>query len=559
MAHAGRLGGAGAGAGDWVDGLDGGQADTAPPRQQTQTRVTARNWRIAGILFLIAAEAVLYGYSYPFFSLALEKHGLQTWLIGLNASLAGAGILIVGPMLPRLIRVLGLRRLVAGLFLISLLSFAVLLFTHAIAVWFLSRFIMGACFAALWSTTEIWLNGVVDDKHRGRIIGASATLYAGAQFIGPLTLSMVGVTGALPLITAMVPLAAGVIVALSIRSEHGEPEKAAPERAETLWLAFTLATPLIIAAFLAGVTETALQSLLPLYALAHHMTDSQAAQLVALFSFGEAILVAALGWGADRFGRRRALRFCAFLAVTVMILLPASIYQFALLGPSLFLAGGVISGIYTLGVIEIGQVHRGQRLAIVSTGFAMAYAAGSVVGSPPIGFAIDVFGPSALPILITVCFLAMTLTIVLRRDAKPVMTTRQVQTAAVAAAAQEIAAPVRERPRLAVVQRAPAPQVDDARVTAEPAMDPALAPEAFPMLAALASVTLTPEAIAALSFSERQAYELAASFRDRAADIALRAAERERRRTRAYQGLERRAPVTRRPAQATAKPRGALA
>ena len=31
-----------------------------------------RLWRIVGIMFLIGAEAVLYGYSYPFFTLALE-------------------------------------------------------------------------------------------------------------------------------------------------------------------------------------------------------------------------------------------------------------------------------------------------------------------------------------------------------------------------------------------------------------------------------------------------------------------------------------------------------
>ena len=48
-----------------------------------------RSWRVAGVLILIGAEALLYGFSYPFFSLALEKRELANWLIGLNASLAG--------------------------------------------------------------------------------------------------------------------------------------------------------------------------------------------------------------------------------------------------------------------------------------------------------------------------------------------------------------------------------------------------------------------------------------------------------------------------------------
>ena len=250
---------------------------------------------------------------------------------------------------------------------------------------------MGACFAALWSTTEIWLNGVVDDRERGRIIGASGTLYAGAQFIGPLALSMSGVTGNLPLIVAMAPLAAGVIVALSIRGGASAPVEPEASGSDSLWLAPKLAGQLIATACLAGVTETAMQSLLPIYGIANGLSDSEASRLVAVFSVGEALLVAALGWMSDRYGRRPTLSLCAGMALTVMVLLPASIAWAWLIGPALFVAGGAISGVYTLGVIQIGQDFRGQRLAVVSTGFAMAYAVGSVRG-------IDADGPRHRPV-----------------------------------------------------------------------------------------------------------------------------------------------------------------
>ena len=382
----------------------------------------AMAWRITGILFLIGVEAILYGFTYPFFSLALEKFGLSNWLIGLNASLAGVGILIIGPFLPRLIRLLGLRELVASLFLISLLSFSAILATDSISVWFLARFVMGACFAALWSTTEIWLNGTVDNRHRGRIIGASGTLYAGAQFLGPLTLSATGVTGVLPLIAAMLPLGVAVVVALSIRPPARQAEKTDPGKPEGLRLAFTLAGSLIIMSFLAGVLETSMQSLLPLFGLAHGLTDAGASQIVAVFSLGEAVLVALLGYMADRHGREKTLKFCAIPAMVVMIALPASIIQVSVLWPVLFIAGGVISGVYTLGIIQIGQDFRGQRLIVVSTGFAMAYAAGAVVGSTPLGLAIDLFGANALPVLVSVGFLALAIAIFMhaRKDANAI-------------------------------------------------------------------------------------------------------------------------------------------
>jgi MFS family permease len=373
-------------------------------------------WRVGGVLALIGAEALLYGYSYPFFSLALEKRELATWLIGLNASLAGAGILIVGPLLPRLIAGLGVRRLVILLFALSLLSFAAILAADHIAVWFAARFVMGACFAALWTTTEIWLNGVVDDRHRGRIIGASGTLYATCQFIGPLVLGGVGVEGALPLWVAMAPLAAGIAVALSIRPARGEAEEAETGGdVQSLRLALSVAGGLVAAAFLGGVGETAMQSLLPLYGLAHGLDDAGAARLVAVFSLGEAVLVAGLGWMADRFGRRATLLVCALTATAMGFALPAASGSAVTLMPVLFLAGGTIAGIYTLGVILIGQDFRGRQLAVVSTGFAMAYSAGSIVGSTPVGYLIDAFGPEALPVSIGLGFLGLTL-FLLRRE-----------------------------------------------------------------------------------------------------------------------------------------------
>jgi len=370
---------------------------------------THRLWRIGGVLALIAIEALLFGFSYPFFSLALESKGIATWLIGLNASLAGAGILIFGPFLPKLIDRMGLRLLVACQFGLSLLSFAAIALSDDLIVWFVARFVMGTCFSALWTTTEIWLNGVVDDRRRGRIVGASGTLYAACQFLGPLLLGATGSSGYPPLIAAMLPLAVGVAIALSMRSAVGEVEEEESGDPHTLRMAFGLAGPLIAAAFLTGIGETAMQSLLPLYGLAHGLGEAAASRLVAVFSLGEAILVVALGWLADRHGRRLTLIGCAAVAVVSTLAFPFAIGRPLLLEPVIFVAGGTVSGLYTLGIVLIGQDYRGQKLAVVSTGFAMAYSAGSVIGSTPIGYLMDLFGSEALPVSVAAGFLVLAL------------------------------------------------------------------------------------------------------------------------------------------------------
>jgi hypothetical protein len=46
----------------------------------------------------------------------------------------------------------------------------------------------------------------------------------------------------------------------------------------------------------------------------------------------------------------------------------------------------------------------------------MAYAAGSIVGSTPVGYLIDLFGPEALPISIAVGFLGLTVFLLRRSE-----------------------------------------------------------------------------------------------------------------------------------------------
>ena len=364
--------------------------------------------RVAGVLALIAAEAFLYGFSYPYFSLALDARSVPLWLVGLNASTAGLGILLVGPFLPWIIDRMGLRPLVIAQFSISLACFAVLLTTGNLIVWFASRLVMGACFASLWTTTELWLNGIAPAAQRGRIVGASGTLYAACQFAGPLALGQSGVIGAAPIVAAMLPLALGIVVAMAIPPALGRAEDEEPDGTfAALRAALPIAGPLMWVALLTGIGETAMQSLLPLYGRRHGLNVMSASVLIAVFSLGEAVLVAVLGWLADRYGSRMTLLLAAAVAAVSSALIPVFVHNALALCIVLFLAGGTIAGLYTLGVVQIGQTFTGQKLVLVSTGFAMAYSAGSVLGATPMGAAMDHFGVNALPVFTAVLFAAL--------------------------------------------------------------------------------------------------------------------------------------------------------
>lgn len=361
---------------------------------------------VVAVLSLIAIEAFLYGFSYPYFALALNDLGLSNFAIGLNASLAGLGILILGPALPRLINRLGVKRIVQMMFALSLGAFLVLLASSSLIVWFSARLVMGACFAALWICTEVWLNQIAPDAQRGRIIGASGTLYAAFQFMGPIALGMTGANGSLPIVMASLPLLAALVIASLLH----QPPLSAPEHSDevgtdSLFTAFRLAPALLAVAFITGIGETSMQTLLPIYGIANGLDVAGASGLVAVFSLGEAILILLLGWSADRFGRDRTIAATLLAAVVSCSMLPLVIAQgWILLGPTLFVAGGAVSGLYTLGVVLIGQEFSSKRLAVVSTGFAMAYSLGSVLGAAPMGTLVDELGYSALPLGVACLF-----------------------------------------------------------------------------------------------------------------------------------------------------------
>ena len=81
--------------------------------------------------------------------------------------------------------------------------------------------------------------------------------------------------------------------------------------------AFSLAGPLIAAGFICGIAATAIQSLMPIFGLAHGLSDEGATRLVVVFSLGEAVMVGAFGLAADRFDRWQLLRLSAVPALLV--------------------------------------------------------------------------------------------------------------------------------------------------------------------------------------------------------------------------------------------------
>ena len=155
----------------------------------------------------LTAVAMGLGASLPLLSLELDRQGISPFLNGLSATSAAVGGLLVTPLLPSLIRRLGMRRLL----LTSLwLSISCLMACYAwpnVWFWFPVRFMNGAALVILFVLSETLINQLAEDATRGRLIGLYATVLSIGFATGPGILVAVGGEGMVPYGTIAVMMA----------------------------------------------------------------------------------------------------------------------------------------------------------------------------------------------------------------------------------------------------------------------------------------------------------------------------------------------------------------
>ena len=115
-----------------------------------------------------------------------------------------------------------------------------------------------------WVVSEIWMNVVVEEKRRGRVMGVYATLVALGMALGPLVLQVVGVYGPVPFLTC----AASPCWWRCRCCPIGRRAPAIEHAADSGFAAVVVVAPLaMLAAFACGLGEQVAFSFLPVYAV----------------------------------------------------------------------------------------------------------------------------------------------------------------------------------------------------------------------------------------------------------------------------------------------------
>jgi MFS family permease len=356
-----------------------------------------RRLSLAAMMMSAFIAGISFGVFVSMLSVILESWGVGSTVIGLNSAMPILGIIVASPFLPAVLRRLGtLRTIYAGLG-IEVVALLLLPTFPDVGAWFVIRFVAGLGIAAQWIISETWVNTVAVEKHRGLTIGLFTGLLGGGFAIGPLIIVAVGIEGYTPfIIAAALALGSGLPLLFA--------RKVAPridiERAKNLRWVLKIAPVIMVVAVISGIGDEAIFALLPVYGIHSGLSQDDAIFMLAVFVAGTVFLQIPIGWIADRIGRRIVLLFCATIGFIGPVVMPFVIANTTGLYITLFIWGGTVWGVYSLAITLLGERFRPSEIAQASALFVMIYSAGSLVGPPIGGAAMDLWNPHGLPVAV---------------------------------------------------------------------------------------------------------------------------------------------------------------
>jgi MFS family permease len=345
---------------------------------------------IGAAILLIALVGLSLSLFIPLLSIEMERMGVSGTLSGLNTAAAGLGTLATLPFVPRIAARVGLERvIIAALGLAAVV--AVAFHASPFWAWFPLRFAFGAAIGTLFVVSEFWITTLAPPDRRGFVMGVYATMLSIGFATGPLVLKLAGTAGSAPYLAGA---AIYVLACVPLLLARGRVPRISGESRGPVWN-YMIAVPVAtFAGLVFGAVETGAFALFPVYGLRNGYVAETAALLISIVTAGNIVSQIPIGWMADRVDRRVTLLVCALVGVTGAVAMPFTVGDPVLFLPVLFIWGGFIGGLYTVGLAHLAARFRDAELANANAAFVMLYSVGLIGGPPLVGVGVDAVGPN---------------------------------------------------------------------------------------------------------------------------------------------------------------------
>jgi MFS family permease len=352
-------------------------------------------WRSAGAAIAsISVVGIAIGLGMPLLSIILESRGYSASLIGLNSAVGGVVSIAAAPFAVPLATRLGVVRTMLASIVFGGFAFLGFYFTESFALWFVLRAVLHLALTVLFILSEFWITSSAPPQRRGLLLGVYTTCLSLGFALGPMLLAHIGSGGFAPFGLAFVLVIAAAIPVIVARAESPALTGESQVRG-TSFLRYVFLVPAATAAVLVyGAVETGGFALFPVYGTRIGYSEADAALLLTMIGLGNVLLQIPIGVVSDWMRDRRVLLLiCALVGLAGMALLPVLHGNWWAAAALLFVWGGVVAGLYTVGFAHLGSRLSGTDLAMANAAFVFCYGIGMLAGPQVIGLGMDAFGP----------------------------------------------------------------------------------------------------------------------------------------------------------------------
>ncbi|KQT48839.1 hypothetical protein ASG43_08320 [Aureimonas sp. Leaf454] len=340
----------------------------------------------------ISAVGIALGLGLPLLSVILENRGISPTMIGLNSAMAGIASLLAAPMVTPIARRIGVRTTMILSILAAAASAMGFYLLEPFWTWFPLRLVFHFSITALFILSEFWINAAAPPTRRGLILGIYATFLSLGFALGPWIFSQIGSEGVLPFAIGSSVILASLVPLLIAWSR----EPLIGDRQGNAFWRHLFSVPTATAAVLVfGAVESGGFALFPIFGTMAGFEEAHAAQLLTAIGLGNVLLQIPIGLYSDKVRDRRSL-LLLFAAIGLLgsLCLPFLVDDWWTMALVLFVWGGCVAGLYTVGLAHLGSKLAGSELASANAAFIFCYSVGMLIGPQIIGGSLDMFGAS---------------------------------------------------------------------------------------------------------------------------------------------------------------------
>lgn len=335
--------------------------------------------------------------------LVMASTGLQGSLIGVRASDEGFPVVVIGAIIatyyvgfvlgstraPRLIADVGHIRVFAAL--ASMVSAAVVL--HAVHVtpltWMLLRAAVGLSMAGIYIVVESWLNDLVDNDVRGRLLGLYMAVVMGGVAAGQLLLNVADPAGFELFVVASVLVSVAVVPLALTATTAPTVTRATPMGVREVLAVAPLAAA---GAVVAGLAYSALVGMGAVFGSVAGLSVAQISMLIAVTVLGGVAGQWPVGRASDRRDRRRVIA-----ATSLAVALAAGLTTLAVDTVAFLVAGCGVIGFLAMPLYSLAASHltdwlEREDLVGASATMVLLSGAGSIAGPLLASWALSIGG-----------------------------------------------------------------------------------------------------------------------------------------------------------------------